>query len=377
MRDLRPDPPATRARQRRPVALAPPKPAPSATIEAVKKTPPTPTRKVVPIAEAASRRQKKRARESWAGAMASVPDDPDEAENFTMLGNIALIEGHHEDAVLAFSRALAIAPHAVSARAGRGRARALLGQHELALADLDIALRKARTAALHLVRAASLAALGLLVDAVKATSRALRVDPKCAQAYYLRAIFGSHVDAEDPQVTSDLGRAAELAPNVVLYSREHAKRLMGMEEYDLALADLDKALSVSPDDPTLLHMHGVCLKERAVNAPSGRQVVVGSRWFDEDRIRANEAALVSLERALVLAPKQGELFEAIVYSIVQAREGMPDEAAYLAALDRGVAETTNECVYLSVREGVRRRRGDIAGADVDKARMKELGIDRE
>jgi Flp pilus assembly protein TadD len=107
------------------------------------KKPLRPDRKVVPIAEAAEHRRKKARRKSRQEAMASIADDSDAAANFTMLGNMALIEGSFEDAIEPFSRALALAPDNVSARAGRGRARQARGEYALALADFDRATKLA------------------------------------------------------------------------------------------------------------------------------------------------------------------------------------------------------------------------------------------
>jgi tetratricopeptide (TPR) repeat protein len=255
---------------------------------------------------------------------------------------------------------LALAPKNVNARTGRARARAALGEHALALADFDAAAR-AHGAPIHDVgRSASLASLGRLDEAVRAVSRAITAAPDDAGAHYLRAVYRSHVDPEDPGVRADLDRAVELAPHEAIYLRARAKNRMNAEEYDLAVADFDLLASLRPDDATIHYLRGKCLTD-----------------CDEGSVIKRQAALVSLERALELAPKDGELRRDILYAIVCAWEGLPDPDAHLAALDRAIVEMPTEAPLLHVRADRRRRRGDLAGAASDLARLRELGIDLE
>jgi hypothetical protein len=65
----------------------------------------------------------------------------------------------------------------------------------------------------------------------------------------------------------------------------------------------------------------------------------------------------------------------MLYAIVCAWEGLPDPDAHLAALDRALLEMPTEAPLLHVRSDRRRRRGDLAGAASDRARLKDLGID--
>jgi tetratricopeptide (TPR) repeat protein len=317
-------------------------------------------RKVVPLAEAAERRRVKLAGERWAEAIDSVPDGPDAPSDFTMFGNIALVEGRFEDAIQAYSRALALAPKNVSARTGRARARAALGENALALADFDAAARTPGAPPHDIGRSAVLAKLGRLDEAVRAVSRAIAAAPDDGGAHYLRAVYRSHIDPEDPEVRADLDRAVELAPHEPIYLRARAKNRMNAEEYDLAVADFDRLASLRPDDAMIHYLRGKCLTD-----------------CDEESVSKHQAALVSLERALELAPKDGELRRDILYAIVCAWEGLPDPDAHLAALDRALLEMPTEAPLLSVRADRRRRRGDLAGAASDVARLKDLGIDLE
>jgi tetratricopeptide (TPR) repeat protein len=305
--------------------------------------------------------------------MASVPDGPDEAADFTMLGNLSLIEGSFEDAIEQFSRALAVSPDEVNARAGRGRAYAALGKHALALADFDRAAKLVpEVASHHLGRARALAMLGRMEQAVRAASRAIELAPGNAGAHYTRAVYRSQIDPDDPGVRADLDRTVELAPDEIPYLRAHIDHLMGADEYDLALADLDRAVAIAPNDASLHYLRGQCLVGRT--EWDGREQ---GEELDEDAVRQLcEAALVALSRAIELAPEEGELHENILFEMVRARECLPDPDAYLAALDRAIVAMPDHLGLLSIREQRRRKRGDLDGAAADRKRLEDLGWHR-
>jgi tetratricopeptide (TPR) repeat protein len=322
-------------------------------------------RKVVPIAEATEQRRRKLARRARAGALDLVPNGPDAASNFAMLGNLALVEGEFEDAIEPYSRALALSPDQVNARSGRGRAYAALGRHALALADFDRAAKlEPNEPRHHRGRATALAHLGRMEEAVRAASCALEIAPGDAGAHYLRAVYRSQIDPDDPGVRADLDRAVELEPDAVPYLRARAVRLMDEEDHERALVDIDRALATEPDDASLLYERAECLTGFYGQKGLG---------FDDKEARLG-ASLVTLERALERAPTGGELRGDILYGMVRAREGMRDEDAYLAMLDRAIDAMPDETPLISVREDRRRRRGDLEGAASDRKRLEALGV---
>jgi tetratricopeptide (TPR) repeat protein len=331
-------------------------------------------RKIVPLAEAAERRREKVIRENLqelADAMEGAADEPDAASNFTMVGNMALVQHAFEEAIEPFSRALSLAPDDVSARAGRGRAYAALGEHALALADFERAAALTPDVPMHHVgRANALARLGRMKEAVAACSRAIEVAPDHAGAHYTRAVYRSHVDPDDPGVRADLDRTVELAPHEVPYLRARADYLMDWEEYDQALADIERALAIAPADAELHYLRAKCL-----TGPGSPifNVSTQQREFDDEIQPRCEAALVSLERGLELAPKHGELYGDMLYALVGTRELMPDEDAYLGALDRALGAMPEDFGLLLMRQDCRRRRGDLDGAESDRTRLRELG----
>lgn len=269
----------------------------------MKKRAPSGDRKIVPIAEAAERRRGQVVRKNLQrlqDATEAVADEPDAASNFTMVGNMALIQHAFEEAIEPFSRALSLAPDDVSARVGRARAYAALGELALALADFERAAELAPEKPMHhLGRANALAGLGRMEEAVAACSRAIEVAPDHAGAHYTRAVYRSHVDPDDPGVRADIDRTVELAPNEVPYLRQRAEYLMDLEEWDRALADVDRAIAIAPDDAKLHYMRAKCLTGPGSVIFNAR---TRQREFDDEIQPRCEAALVSLERALELAP---------------------------------------------------------------------------
>jgi len=330
---------------------------------------PADTRKVVPIAEAAKRRRGKALRE-LTDAVDGSPGEMFSGE-FTMVGNMNLLEGQFDDAVTAFSRALFDAPDDVSALAGRGRAYRSLGKHALALKDFDrlVALVPDK-AQYHVDRSNALPPLGRLKEAVAACTRAIELEPTKAGAYYTRAVYRSHVEEDDAGVRADFDKMVELAPTEVEYLRKRAEYLLDSWDLEAALADIDRLLALTPDDAKLHYQRGYCLSQRS----QGRfqRDLDDSETEEEVRVRC-EAALASLERAIELDPHHDDAY----FELVCVREQMGDEGAHLAALDRAIAVMPEETALLLVRLGRRHRRGDLEGAAADGKRLRELGFKGE
>jgi tetratricopeptide (TPR) repeat protein len=328
-------------------------------------------RKVIPIAEAARRRRLRNLRELADAVEGAADDEADAAGHFAIVGNMDLLEGQFEGAIEAFSRALSLAPDDPSALAGRGRAYQSIGEHALALADFDRAVALVPDQPQHhLGRAKALGLLGRLSEAVAACSRAISIAPDSAGAHYLRAVYRSNLDADDPRVRADLDRTVELAPNEVPYLRQRAEYLIDLRELDLALVDIDRALALAPDD-SMLHYHRGYCSSNLVHARWERGV--DESETEEHQKARCETALASLERAIELGLQNEDVY----FELVCVREEMGDEDAHLAALDRALAAFPDEIPLRLVRWDRRRRRGDLEGADDDERRLRELGFEGE
>jgi tetratricopeptide (TPR) repeat protein len=179
----------------------------------------------------------------------------------------------------------------------------------------------------------------------------------------MRLIAGEYEDA-----IRSYSRALSLAPDDRHARAGRARARSQIFELDLALADFDRALERAPDDASLHFGRGYCLSELI----QGRQErgVDADETDDEQRVRC-EDALAALERAAELGLDTPKLY----YELVCVREQMGEPNALLAMLDRAIAAVPNEIPLLRVRYSQRRLGGDIAGAEADRVRLLELGVD--
>ncbi|HEY3820585.1 MAG TPA: tetratricopeptide repeat protein [Polyangiaceae bacterium] len=200
-------------------------------------------RKVIPIAEGIERRRQEKARKSrddLADAFEAAADDPDAPANFTLLGNMSFIEGAHEEAVAAYSRALSLAPDEANALKGRGRAYVQLGELDRALPDLDAALEAfPDEAMLHYYRGYCLSRRG--------------------EARREQGIDDSETDGEararNTAALASLERAFELGLRHPDLYHELAYAQEGVGDPDAFLAMLDRVVAALPDDLPLRAVH--------------------------------------------------------------------------------------------------------------------------
>jgi tetratricopeptide (TPR) repeat protein len=195
-------------------------------------------RVVVPIAEAKERRHQRRARENHRGLMDALEgliNEPDIHDNFTFAGNLGLIEGRHDQAIEAYSHALAFAPDHLPALTGRGRALEAIEELDLALADFDRALAHSPgDAKLHYHRGYCLSRLtharwergldeseseekrrGRCNAALASLERAVELGLHTEDVYFELVCVREQMGDEEAYVAT-LDRAIEAAPNEVL-----------------------------------------------------------------------------------------------------------------------------------------------------------------
>jgi tetratricopeptide (TPR) repeat protein len=297
-------------------------------------------------------------------------DGPGAHETFTLLGGIHLAIGERDKALAAFDRALQLAPDDVSALAQRGRIHVDAGEHERALRDLDQAAALApNDAEHHVARAKPLALLGRFDEAVSAASRAIELAPDHVLAHRLRAVYRSHAeegDAATAAVTADLRRAWELSPKTAVYRKEYLEHLENLGAVDEAIAVFDKALALEPDSAELHYERGACKVGREEQLYASD---VEDDESEEDKQARLTSAIADLERALEL----GKRDEDVYWELVRAREGLGDQAAKLAELDRAITALPDFLMAILLRQSWRHHAGDVEGAAADRARLVELG----
>jgi tetratricopeptide (TPR) repeat protein len=176
------------------------------------------------------------------------------------------------------------------------------------------------------------------------------------------------IEGANEEAIAGYSRALSLAPDDLHARTGRGRARSRIGELDLALADFDRALELAPDNAKLHFHRGYCLS-RLIDARRERGVD-DSESEDERKTRC-EDALASLERAVEL----GFADWAVYYELLCVREEMGDAEASSAMLDRAIAAVPDEIPFLAVRYDHRRRRGDVAGAEADRLRMLELGVD--
>jgi tetratricopeptide (TPR) repeat protein len=284
-------------------------------------------------------------------AAGELSEGPGAHETFTLLGGIHLAIGERDKALAAFDRALELEPDDVSARAQRARIHTESGENERALQDLDHAVKLAPDfAEHHVARAKPLALLGRFGEAVSAASRAIELAPDHILAHRLRAVYRSHAEegeAATAAVTADFARAWELSPQTAVYRQEYLAHLTDRGAVDEAIV----AYKVG--------------REEALYA-----IDIEDHESAEDKQARLTSALADLEKALEL----GKRDEDVYWELVRAREGLGDQAAKFAELDRAIAALPDFTMAIALRRSWRQHGGDPEGAAADRARLVELGF---
>ncbi|CAM5242604.1 tetratricopeptide repeat protein [Streptomyces griseomycini] len=207
-------------------------------------------------------------------------------------------------------------PPETVARAHRGRAvsRAVRGDHDTAVADLD------RTLALTPDDARTLALRGEYArilrrhdEAVRDLERAVALDP--AHDYAWASLGATRLALGDPAAAlADLDRALALRPDYpwALIRRARVARELGDPER--RLADLDRAVALQPDSPWAHCERGDALRaagrdeealaayDHALALDAGYASAYASRGVARFRLGRPEEALADLDRALELDP---------------------------------------------------------------------------
>lgn len=130
----------------------------------------------------------------------------------------------------------------------RGFAYAELGRHVAAVLDFEQSiLIYSNNAVTHYAYGLSLVALEKYTNAYNAFSEAIRLDEFYARAYFQRAkilLRSGHSEA----ATDDLTAAILIESNEPMFFKTRSLALYTLEKYDLALADINYALKLAPDD---------------------------------------------------------------------------------------------------------------------------------
>ena len=280
---------------------------------------------------------------------AAAPLDPQVVEALEAqlrLGKALQAEGDLGPAIVAFSRALELAPDDPRPHYQRGLARHLTGDHAGAEPDLDRALAlDPGTPHAWVVRATIRALRGDLANAAADFDRALALDANQPLAWVGRAQCYQRLGRPQSALRDyELGIAA--CPDAPRLYEARAALLVELEQEELALADYEQALRLDP--------------RRALSWTN--RAVLRERRGDV------EGALEDLSAALRVEPENVGVLE--TRARILAKHHTLERA--LPDLDRALELEPDDLRLRRMRSEMRQALGDMLGALRDQLRALEL-----
>jgi tetratricopeptide (TPR) repeat protein len=219
---------------------------------------------------------------------------PGSADLWHLLGVLALRQGRPADALAPLDHALGLAPDTVTIIADRALAAERLGRLDQALADLDRLLAlQADHAGAWVVRGRILRAQDRPADSLDSFERALTYQPALPEALHGR----SHALAALGRATEALGgydQALRASPGMVDAWLGKGNVLLTLKEAEQALTCFDRALTLIETSPSgqssvQTHAHALCFRADALR-------VLGR----------HDEALAGIDRALELLPDDAD-----------------------------------------------------------------------
>lgn len=225
--------------------------------------------------------------EARADLEVAIEEEPDEGALYEAIGMAYLMEEKLDDAEKAFDKAIEINPQAPTALLQRARVLALQGERPEAIADLDKAIELKPDEAIPLIlRARILQQADETEKALADLEKVLAKQPDHPAALELRGLIAAekndyaaairdfrrlldrhdndalvhgqlgmlHLAAKQPRAAiKEFTRAIELEPGQFASWRGRSDAEISIGEHVKALADLEKALELQPDDDGVLN----------------------------------------------------------------------------------------------------------------------------
>jgi tetratricopeptide (TPR) repeat protein len=233
--------------------------------------------------------------------------------------------------------------------------RKLRGDHAGALAAYDraIAADPDLEAQVYLDRAITHAHLEHAQEAFDDASRAIERDPTLAKAYTARAVYRTHLEEDCTAALADVDRAVELAPDDASAHYERHNILVCMEDYGRALGALERAIELAPSVGNLYADRAECRGNAEEDVSDATR-------------RAN---LADFDQAISLGFREVHVF---VWKAITQRE-LGDVDGAFATLGQAIEEVDEPGMAIHERAIMRRLAGDVRGAERDEARCREIG----
>jgi len=273
--------------------------------------------------------QQQRPLEALESLRAALAVDPKSVEALVLQGMLIAAVGTPQDALASFDRALALKPDFPDALYHRALALIALGRLDDAVTDFDRMLAATPDAAgAWGNRGVVLQRLGRLAAAIESYDRALALLPNHAQTWLNR---GTALQAQGrfPEALESFDRTLKLAPRHAKAWTGRGGALMGLQRLEEALESFDQALAIMPGDALVLQQRAVTEKaiETLKDIPDDENAL--SAWqaraaFQQIAQRFDDA-LAALDKALALAPDNSESLTrkgAVLCEMQRTAEGM-------------------------------------------------------
>ncbi|WP_299349893.1 tetratricopeptide repeat-containing sulfotransferase family protein [uncultured Shimia sp.] len=171
---------------------------------------------------------------------------PKDAELFNIAGTAYAQMGKAREAVSSFNKALKLTPSNEGFQNNLIRAMIMAGEHAKAEALIDKLInRRENPAELYHYKAGSMTGRKMPQEVIEVCNQAIAADPIHAQAYNLRGITYCEIE-EFENAVADLQKARELSPKDPSFLSNLGFALSSLEQHDEALDAIKTALEIDP-----------------------------------------------------------------------------------------------------------------------------------
>ena len=273
--------------------------------------------------------QRQRPADALTAIAAALAINPEALEALVLQGVLLAAVKRNQDALASFGRALSLKPDFDDALYNRALVLTGLGRLQEALSDFDRLLAKAPNAAAGWGnRGVALQQLSRLDEAIESYDRALALLPGHLQTWLNRGTALQAQGRFDAALES-FDRVLALSPRHAKAWQGRGIALMGLQRFEEALENLDKALEIVPGDASTLRHRAAA--EQSIKTfreiPDGGQGV--EIWLEraayQQVAQRFEEALAALDKALELDPDNAEALlrkGAVLCEMRKASDGM-------------------------------------------------------
>jgi tetratricopeptide (TPR) repeat protein len=298
--------------------------------------------------------------------------DPDDLEHAAIYQTVLRVTGRNEDALKVIDYLLIDNEDFYALYRDRAETLARMGQNEPALAAILRAHELEPGDASLVAGVASMyATLGQWATAIDYCDKTIALNPEDGATHSLRATCRTYLDYDDPRIAIDYARAVALKPQDFSIHVLRSRYLYEKCQFAEALSEAEAAIPLAP------HI-GESFALRARAKFHHWQEVVGEQSIDEpyDDVAADNVereVIADLERALELDFVDDDIYSDLAGHLQELRE----DTRAMEYIDKGLARNPDDCGCLIWRASVRRRRGDVEGANADHARVQAMSDARQ